>query len=163
MQSKYKKIIFFLILVIFLTLLIFFLFLYSHISKNTDNSSILFKSSYDNHAWNPTSYGYYIYSNGVIKEFDEYDTEKKLKSAKINKIELTQLQKLANIVEDKYTPDPNGPQFWDSGTRTRQIYNSNLSKWIILYKDGDSMGENLTETSQEILTLTSKLYDKYLN
>lgn len=35
-----------------------------------DNSNrILFKSLYTNYAWDTISRGYYIYSNGVIKEY----------------------------------------------------------------------------------------------
>ena len=130
---------------------------------NSKSNNILFKSSYENYAWGARSYGYYIYSNGDIKEYDNYDNDRKLKSAKISSEELTQLKELAGMVEDKYEVDTSMGQMFDAGTSTEQIYNSKLSKWVILSKFGDSMSRNSTETSQKILELTNQLYNKYLN
>lgn len=130
---------------------------------NNKHSSILFQFSHENYAWTPTSFGYNIYSNGVIKEYDNYNEEKELKSAKITKEELNQLKELANKVEDKYEKDNSGFQMFDAGTTTKQIYSERLSKWIVLSKSGDTMGSNSTEISKEILNLTKQLYDKYLN
>ena len=130
---------------------------------NSKDNNILFKSSNKSYAFGARSFGYYIYSNGDIKEYDDYDNDRKLKSAKISSEELTQLKKLASMVEDKYEKDTSMGQVLDAGTSTKQIYNSKLSKWVILSVFGDSMGRNSTETSQKILELTNQLYNKYLN
>ena len=130
---------------------------------NSKDNNILFKSSYENHAWGDISYGYYIYFNGDIKEYDDYDNDRKLKSAKISNEELKQLKKLASIVKDKYKKENSRIQMFDAGIETKQIYNRRLFKWVILSKSGDTNGENSTETSQKILELTDTLYNKYLN
>lgn len=126
------------------------------------DNNILFKYSYENYAWGARSYGYFIYSNGDIKEYDDYDNDSKLKSAKISKKELAQLIELSNMVEDKYENDTKW-QMIDAGITIKQIYNSKLSKWVILSKSGDSNGRNSSETSQKILELTNQLYNKYLS
>ena len=130
--------------------------------NSKSNNNILFKSSYENYAWGARSYGYFIYFNGDIKEYDDYDNDRKLKSAKISNEELAQLKELASMVEDKYENDTSMGQMFDAGISTEQIYNNKLSKWIVLSKYGDSMGRNSTETSKKILELTNQLYNKYL-
>lgn len=160
--SKKAKIFLRIILcIIILTVISIFVYLNIKDNINTKNASILFESSYQNYAWKYQSYGYYIYSNGYIKEYDDYDNNKKLKSAKISEEELAQLKELAKTVEDKYEKSTI-PGTRDGGTFTKRIYNENLSKWVILSKFGDSMGNNPTETSEEILKLTDQLYEKYL-
>ena len=149
-----------LLIIIFIIIILIILIA---IYPNNRNNSILFKNSYENYAWGARNYGYYIYSNGNIKEYDDYDNKKKLKSAKISKEELNQLKELANIVEDKYEESASSFKLSDSGIFTKQIYNSKLSKQVVLSKKGDSAGNNLTETSQKILKLTDELYNKYLN
>lgn len=126
-----------------------------------DNSNrILFKSLYTNYAWDTISRGYYIYSNGVIKEYDDYNEDRELKSARITNGELNQLKKLANKVENAYEKKDNA--WFDAGTLTKQIYSNRLSMWVVLSQNGDSMVCNSTETSKEILKLTNELCDKYL-
>lgn len=128
---------------------------------NHKNSSVLFRFSHENYAWSPTSYGYSIYSNGIIEEYDDYNEDEELKKAKITNEELNKLKELANKVEDKYEKNDK-IQLFDAGTSTRKIYSDRLGKWIILSKGGDSMGKNNTETSIEILEFVEELKQKYL-
>jgi len=44
-----------------------------------------------------------------------------------------------------------------------QIYNIELSKWVMLSADGDSFGRNRTQISKEILQLIKEISIKYLN
>jgi len=104
--------------------------------------------------------GFYIYSNGIIEEYDNYDKSRKLKSAKITSKELHELKSLADEVEDKYKKENSG---WnDAGIASKQIYNNKKSKWIKISERGDSVGNNTTEKGKEILNLTNQLCDKYL-
>ena len=144
-------------IVIILIILAILLFL----NQNTNNNGrILFKSSYYNNAWEPTNYGYYIYSKGVIEEFDEYNKTRKLKSAKITDEELNQLKELANTIEDKEDNAKNETNSSvasikpsDSGYYRRLIYSDRLAKWVKL---------NSSETGKKISELTNQLHDKYL-
>ena len=125
-----------------------------------NDNNILFKFSYQNYAWAKIDRGYYIYYNGDIKEYDKYDSGIKLKATKISKEELSQLEELASIVEDKYEE---GYSFMvDGGTSTKEIYNKKLAKWIVISQSGDSMGKNSTEAGKKISELTDQIYDKYL-
>ncbi len=160
-MSKKTKIILGIICIIIIVTVSIFLYLNIKDDINIKNASILFESSYKNYAWGKQKYGYYIYSNGYIKQYDDYNKDKKLKSAKISREELSQLKELANMVEDKYEKS-SIPGTYDGGTFSKQIYNENLSKWIVLSKTGDSMGKNSTEESKRILELTNQLYDKYI-
>lgn len=142
---------------------------------NKVNGKVIFINSHDNYAWNPVSYGYKIYDNGIIEEYDEYNNDEELKRAKISNEELAKLKELADSVESKYTKKLN-PQsilhpdsfagamevMWDSGVTEKKIYNSQKSKWITLYEYGDTMGYNDTEETKEIIELTEQLYEKYL-
>ena len=125
-------------------------------------NNILYMESYENHAWSSTNYGYFITYNGIIKEFDKYDKDRKLKSAKISKEELNQLINLADLVIDDYRPDTSGLYMADYGVHTTKVYSRSLSTWIILSKFGDSNGSNNTERSKMIQELASELYTKYL-
>lgn len=69
---------------------------------NKNNNHILFRCSYENHAWGSKHYGYIIYSNGKIEEFDSYNEDKELKKAKISKEELKELTRLLLLVKDEY-------------------------------------------------------------
>lgn len=160
LSKKIKLLLFFTILIIILILLFFYL-------NSKNKGEILFESSYHNNAWGPEEYGYYIYLNGVIEEFDKYDKSKKLKSGKITDEELNQLKELANAIEDQeenqeekndknelnslivYDSEP-----YDIGSYTQSIYNDRLGKWVSL---------NSSETSQKISELTNYLNDKYLS
>ena len=104
--------------------------------------------------------GFYIYSNGTIEEYDNYDKSRKLKSSKITNKELKELQSLSDEIEDKYKKENSG---WnDAGIATKQIYNSQKSKWIKISERGDKVGNNTTETGKKIVNLTDQLCDKYL-
>ena len=160
MQKLSKKIIIGIIIILIIMAIILLLYF------RNNSSNILFKSSYTNHAWGYANYGYIIYSNGIIQQYD-HSNEKRIenpKKDKITKEELNQLKKLSNKVEDKYENDNSGiPPMNDGGISEKAIYSSRLSKFVILSRSGDSLGKNATDTSKEILELTEKLYNKYLN
>lgn len=142
---------------------------------NKFKSKVIFINSHENYAWSPVSYGYKIYNNGIIEEYDEYDNEEELKRAKISNEELMKLKELADSVEADYTKKLN-PQsilnpnsfaaamevMWDAGVTEKKIYNNKEDKWITLYQYGDTMGYNNTEETKEIIELTEQLYEKYL-
>lgn len=107
------------------------------------------------------SYGFIIYNNGIIEEYNKFDNEKELKKNKLTKNELERLKELANKVQDEYKVD-NKNQMSDAGTTTNKIYNNKLNEWIILYKGGDDNGSNDSETSKEIKELVDNLYEKYI-
>lgn len=165
MKNLSKSIILGIIILLLILVSIISLILYFNNQIN-NQKSVLFESSYTNFAWGYANYGYIIYSDGTIEEYDNSDEKRitDLKKDKITKEELNQLKTLANKVEDKYEEDNSGfPPMNDGGTSEKSIYNARLSKFVILSKSGDSLGGNSTETSKEILELTEKLYNKYLN
>ena len=127
--------------------------------KNNENA--LFVHSYENNAWESTSYGYIIYSDGTIKEYDDFNDNKELKKNKLTKNELDELKELANKVQDKFEVDNSFPMF-DAGTIVNKIYNDKLNKWIILDKSGDDNGSKDSEESKKIKELVDKLYEKYI-
>lgn len=145
------------VIICIIVLMVILAILYFYNKKN----SVLFKSSFTNFAWEPISDGYIIYSNGIIKEYDDYNKNKELKSAKISNEELERLKELANKVEDNYKED-DSIKMRDFGVHTSKIYSKRLKKWIKLSSFGDMNGNNKTEESQEILNLTQEIYDKYL-
>ena len=126
-----------------------------------NNKKALFIHSYENYAWRSTSYGYIIYSDGTIKEYDDFNDNKELKENKLTKDELDELKKLANKVQDKFEVD-NSFQLFDAGTTVDKIYNDKLNKWIILDKRGNDNGSNNSEESKKIQELVDKLYEKYI-
>lgn len=131
--------------------------------NNSRSKTIIFRHSYINGAWGYSDYGYVIYDNGVIEEYSNSDTDEELKSAKINNNELNELLSLSKSVKNKYEKDTSGFILNDAGLITKEIYNENLEKWIILSKSGDTFGSNNTEESLKILELTSELHEKYLS
>lgn len=156
-MKKLSKKSIFLFGIILLCIIILTIIFFKH-----KNNSILFKSTYMNGAWEPTSYGYFIYSNGIIKEYDDYNKDKELKSAKLTVEELNQLKELANKVKDKYEKNEKF-QMFDAGISSQQIYSQRLGRWIVLSNSGDTNGSNNTEISKEILNLIETIYNKYLN
>lgn len=139
------------------------------------NKAAIFIHSHQNYARVRNKSGYIIYNNGTIREFDEANTNKKLKYAKITDDELTQLKVLADLVKENYVSDddpnywlnPEGTKFrmekwFDAGITEKKIYNSIDKKWITLYTNGDKMGYNDTEESKKIIELTNELYKKYI-
>ena len=145
------------------------------INRKDTNKVAIFTHSHENNAWSPVSYGYTIYDDGTIKEYDNYNTDKELKIAKITDDELIQLKDLANLVDVKYTSGVNPESIlnpnsfasgmismFDAGVTEKKIYNSKDKKWITLYKFGDTMGYNNTEETKEIIELTDLLYEKYI-
>ena len=154
--NKKKKIILgiIFILIILIAVLIFFL---SHKNSN----GILFRKTYVNNAWDHKDYGYVIYSNGIIKEYDNINKTRKLRKGKLTESELKELKQLSVKVEDEYVKDTKRKMF-DAGLSVYEIYNTKSHKWIVLRKFGDEMGSNDSEESQKILELTQKLYEKYI-
>lgn len=127
---------------------------------NCRNTNILFKYSYSNYAWEPVDTGFVIYSNGLIKEYDEYNKKSKLKYAWLTKNELKQLKELSNLVEDeceKY----NG-MTRDFGVYTNEIYSERLGEWVVLSQHGDFVITNSTGISKQILQLTDEFRSRYL-
>ena len=126
---------------------------------NTYNSKVLFQAIGQSWSQGYHSWGYIIRFNGVIERQDSQELISKAKI--IGKEELNQLKELANKVEDSYyivkeklTVDI------DRGSITYQVYSKRLSKWVVLSSED---AKNSTDTSSEILELTNKLYNKYLN
>lgn len=116
------------------------------------NKEELFISSYTNYAFEPTNYGYIIYSDGTIKEYDKYHHKKNLKKEMITN------EELANKVKDEHKKDDK--THWpDMPSSTDKIYNSQAKKWIIL---DDWVGSNNSKEAQKILKLTAGVYQKYL-
>jgi len=165
LSKKTKKIIG--ILIIIIIGIIISLIFFSKINKK-----VIYINSYSNFAWGAEGYGYKIYSNGIIEEYDEHNSEAKLKRAKISKEELLQLKKLANSVEDDYIDSnsfaPNSYESIinaateDAGVTEKKIYNNEEKKWITLSQSGDTVGHNDTEEAKKIIELTELLYKKYL-
>lgn len=126
------------------------------------NKKELFIYSYRNSAWGYRNYGYIIYTDGTIKEYDYADESRELKSAKISQEELNSLKELANEVDDEYEKD-NSMVIYDAGLTTEEIYNSKTKRWIVLSKWGDAMGSNNSEEAKKILKIVHELYNKYLD
>ena len=136
----------------------------------------LYKQQYSNHAWGYRNYGYVIYKNGTIKEFDksrDKNPDKKLQKAQIAKEELQELKTLASQVKDEYSDVSSIKEMWgnqvieigpanDAGVTIRKIYSNRLMRWVFLSKSGDALGENTHPVTKDILELTDKLYEKYL-
>lgn len=162
------------IIIILILLIISFvigLFLY-----NINNNQIIFINSYENNAWVPVSYGYRIYANGTIEEYNNYDSDTELKRAKISNEDLKELKSLANSVNSNYINGINPESLFhpansitvilseasDAGITEKKIYNDKEKKWIVLYQCGNIMGYNDTEETKKIIELTEQLYKKYL-
>lgn len=146
------------------------LFLY-----NINNNPIIFINSHENNAWTPVSYGYKIYSNGTIEEYDNYNNVTEFKKAKISNEDLKKLKDLANSVNSNYInginpesllhPDSLAATFGeasDAGLIEKKIYNDKEKNWVLLYQYGNIMGYNDTKETKEIIELTEQLYIKYL-
>lgn len=129
---------------------------------NKQNRTELYKNSYENAAWGQQNYGYIIYSDGTIEEFDYFNTDRELKKDKISKEELKNLKELANLVEDKYEKSTSMGPMMDAGYHKDEIYSQRLNKWIVLSTSGDSFGSNSTEESKKILELIKSIKNKYL-
>ena len=144
------------IIIIIAVILLFFLDNYSN--------EILFKSSYTNASWGHVDYGYIIYKNGIIQQYDNSDEKhiKNIKKDKITILELIQLKILANKVEDKLSTYDSRLHMLDSGVSEKIIYSKTLSKFVVLYQNGYDYAKNTSEAGEEILNLTEKLYNKYL-
>ena len=158
MKNRLKKVVLIIgILIVIISIIVVLCF--------NNQKSVLFKSSHINYAWGYVNYGYIIYNDGVIQQYDDSKEKRieNLKKDKITKEELSQLKELSNKVEDKYEKNNNGWEMFDAGVSEKAIYSSRLSKFVILSRWGDSIGSNSTDTSKEILELTEKLYNKYLN
>lgn len=170
-----KKKLIFLIVMIILTIFIIGIITIILINRKDTNKVAIFTHSHENYAWSHVSYGYTIYDDGTIKEYDNSNTDKELKIAKITDDELIQLKDLANLVDVNYTSGVNPESIlnpnsisggmismFDAGVTEKKIYNSKAKKWITLYKFGDTMGYNNTEETKEIIKLTDLLYKKYV-
>lgn len=163
------------IIIVILSLLIIS-FTIRLILYNINNNQIIFVNSYENNAWASHSYGYRIYANGTIEEYDNYDSDTELKKAKISNEDLKELKKLANSVNSNYIDGVNPESLFhpansttvilseasDAGLTEKKIYNGKRKKWIVLYQCGDIMGYNDTEETWKIIELTEQLYKKYL-
>lgn len=137
----------------------------------TQDKDVIFMNKYTNYANGHVEFGYYIYSNGIIQEFDNgiiqaLDNRKgnsELKQKKINKDELQKLKQLINSVEDKYEIYSEDSSYWnnlviDGGTTIKCVYKK--EKEIVLL---NGEGSNSSKESVEIKKLTEELCEKYLN
>lgn len=148
MKKKFVLISIAIIIALVIVLLLFMFF--------RSNKEELFICSYKNYNYN---YGYIIYSDGTIKEYDEYNHKKNLKKENITNEELAELKELANKVKDEYK-EKDTIHWPDMGGYTEKIYNSQSKKWIIL--DSSDVSNN-SEEGQKIEKLIAELYQKYLN
>lgn len=138
-------------MIIFITIIFIIIFSIIMFKANKNNKQILYRCSYVNYAWGTTDYGYIIYNNGNIEEFDKYDKDKKLKKAKISNEELEELIRLSLLVQSTYVGQ-NSILLADSGQRTEEIYNQDSKKWIRLLESGEyNNGKNYDEQSDKIL------------
>lgn len=174
-KTKKKKLTNGIIIGIIFSLIVGIIITINIVNKKETNKVVIYKNSHENYAWSPVSYGYIIYDDGTIEEYDDYNTDNEINTAIINKDELTQLKDLANSIEDEYKEginpesvlNPNSlmgsmENMFDAGITIKQIYNSKEQKWIKLYKFGDTMGFNNNEETKGIIELTNQLYKKYL-
>ena len=130
------------------------------------DKDVIFMNKFTNYANGHVEVGYYIYSNGIIQEFDNFDNRKEnseLKQNKINKDELEKLKQLINSVEDKYEIYSEDSSYWnnlviDGGTTIKCVYKK--EKEIVLL---NGEGSNSSKESVEIKKLTEELCEKYLN
>ena len=154
--------------IIFVISTIFFLvYIYPEVKPPIDYPEaeareILFKYSYESHGRYNISYGYYIYNTGEIEEYDDYDTDRFLIYDQLDEEEIQKLYELSTLVKDEFETDKNVP-IHDIGISTTQIYNEELSKWVMLTSGGDSVGRNRTKISEEILDLIKEITKKYLD
>lgn len=156
---------------IIIVVIILVLLLAIGIAFSVRNNTALFKHSYQDYEWESRSCGYIIYSNGIIKEYNDFDNKKELKKNKLTKNELEKLKELANKVKydiqievqhiEEYN-DFDRYQICDSGITVNKIYNNKLNKWIILDKSGYINGSNNSDESKEIKELVDRLYQKYI-
>lgn len=124
------------------------------IAKN--HKKELFIHSFSNY----NKYGYIIYDDGTIKEYNETE-KKKLKKNKLTKDELEELKTLANKVEDDFYV-LEGATFFDAGTTIDKIYSDKINDWIIIFKRDYYYGYNNTEEGRRIRELVNELYEKYI-
>ena len=154
------------IIIIIIASIIATIYLVNRESKNTEE--LLFKSEYINDSWGYQNYGYVIYSNGKIQQFNNSTNAKdqNLKKAKLTKEELKRLIELSSNVIDnlEVEEDKSSSNFFDIGTSKTQVYNQKLGEWIILNQsDSQRTIKNNTDVAKEIMELTSQLKSKYLN
>lgn len=140
-----------------------------------NNTYILYSEDYSNYSWGFVSYGYTIYNDGRIEEYNSKKTDEELSKAKISREELRKLKELINKTQDKYNGNINPMTTaieqgslvlnvgMDVGTLKQKIYKKKENKWITLYKSGNPMGYNEVDETAEILKLVESLYNKYCN
>lgn len=129
----------------------------------TQDKDVIFMNQFTNYANGHVEFGYYIYSNGIIQEFDNRKENSELKQKKIDKDELQKLKQLINSVEDKYEIYSEDSSYWhnlviDGGTTIKCVYKK--EKEMVLL---NGEGSNSSKESVEIKKLTEELCEKYLN
>ena len=138
------------------------------------NNDIIFKEEYTNDAWSHNDYGYYIYKDGTIKQYDNSKPKvySKLNEAKISKDELKELIKLAKTINDeiKIIDTKNGSLLdrmsataYDAGMTQYSVYSDNLAKFILLREASPTPKINTSDNTEKLLNYTDTLYNKYLN
>ena len=152
----------FALLAMFLMRIHFSMIIKSNNTTKVETENLLFKYSYISHGRYNISYGFYIFNDGKIKEYDDYDKSRKLKKEQLAEEEIHRLYELSTLVQDVFITDKKS-QILDRGISTSQIYNRELSKWILLSSTGDSNGRNHTQISNEILELINEITQKYLD
>ena len=152
----------FALLAMFLMRIHFSMIIKSNNTTKVETENLLFKYSYISHGRYNISYGFYIFNDGKIKEYDDYDKSRKLKKDQLDEEEIQKLYELSTLVKDEFETDKSVP-IHDIGISTTQIYNEKLSKWVMLTSGGDSLGRNSTKESEEILDLIKKITKKYLD
>ena len=156
--NKKKKIILGILFICIILIVALILFSYH---DNESNDEVLFRYSYESRAWDPVDFGFVIYNNGIIEEYDNIK-DRELKKGKLTKKELKELQDLSLKVKDECVFDQEYI-FFDAGTIDYEIYNNKLSKWILLKRSGSSKCINNSKESQKILELIKELYYKYID
>ena len=128
----------------------------------TQDKDVIFVNKYTNYANGRVEFGYYIYSNGIIQEFDNRKENSELKQKKIDKQELQKLKQLINSIEDKYKKFEKDSRWHNSaidvGITMKGVFKKENE---IVLLNGE--GSNSSQESAEIIKLTGELCKKYLN
>lgn len=105
-----------------------------YVLRKDNGQQPLYEDSYENNAWGYVNYGYTIYENGLIKQYDNSKEKRiqELKEAVLTKDELSKMKEFANKIEDKFEVDDSSMIVFDAGLTIRKIYNKKLGKWITL-------------------------------
>lgn len=166
------------ILIIFtLIVMISIVVIVSLIPKRSDyiDTKFVILNTYSNYAWTTNFQGSAIYDDGTIytwnetnkNKLNEYqigtpqgikkyiEDEAKKSNKKVSDRDLIELKKYINSLKDNIKLQYPGA---DQGTNTISVITNNNIE-IVLKKTGDSVGENKTQESQNIIKIVEKYFE----